>query len=182
MLSTRNFKDACHHRATGVAILTTTLPIVGGGRTVHATVITEHAAAFPPNDAEECYVTATLRTDSSSLKAIRESRYFALSYLSRDQVNIAEAIYHMRMKDFRKIKWSERHQVPYLEGCNAAVVCSLKQYLPVGPNTLVVGHVMDVFLAPTPSKPLVNYQRTFRSVDDNAIQVTHPRGRKNPRL
>jgi flavin reductase (DIM6/NTAB) family NADH-FMN oxidoreductase RutF len=179
--TTRNFKDACHHRATGVAILTT--PFTSAGqRIVHATVITEHAAAFPPNEADECYVTATLRTDGSPLRAIREGRYFGLSFLRRSQINIAEAIYHMRMKEFKKIKWSERHLVPFLDGCNAAILCSLKQDIPIGPNTLIVGHVLDVVLGATPSKPLVNYSRTFRTVDDNAIPVTHPRRGPNDRL
>jgi len=173
--TTRGFKNACHERATGVAIITS-------GHPVHATVVTEHAAAFPPNDDDECYVSVIVGTNGSTHRAVVASQYFALSYLSCAQVDIVDAIYNMRIKQMSKIRWSERHNVPYVSGSNAAVLCSLKQQVTVGPNTILVGHVLDVVLADRADKPLVNYRRTFRSVDDNAIPVRHPRHGRNPRL
>jgi flavin reductase (DIM6/NTAB) family NADH-FMN oxidoreductase RutF len=189
--TTARFKEACHHRATAVAIITIAIPSFEEGeagpietarRRVQAAIITEHSAAFPAQDSDECYVSAILQTNKLPYQSLKKQRYFGLSYISRAQVEIAKDIYLARKNALSKVRWSDRHQIPYLEGSNAAVLCSFFGEVTLGPNVLVVGHVLDVIVGPQPHKPLVNYQRTFRSVDDDAIIVTHPRKGKNTRL
>lgn len=180
-LTAKAFKDACHERATCVAILTTKIAGTAKGP-IKATVVTEHSAAFPPTDEAECYVSVVIGAKGEALKAITERGYFELSFLSRSQLDVAHAIYNMDLVRFREIRWRILHQVPYIKEANASIVCSVKQIVPVGPNSIVVGHVMDIVKAKSPGKPLVNYQRSFRSVDDDAIEVKHPPRARNPRL
>lgn len=177
----KGFKDACHERATCVAILTTKIAGTARGP-IKATVVTEHSAAFPPSDESECYVSVVIGAKGEALKAITERAYFGLSFLSRSQLDVANAIYNIDLVKFREIKWGILHQVPYIKEANASVVCSVKQIVPIGPNVIVVGHVMDVVRAKAPKKPLVNYQRSFRTVDDDAIEVKHPPRGPNTRL
>lgn len=180
--TTEHFKNACHERATCVAILTARGVGPDGGDAVRATVITEHTAAFPRSDVDECYVSAIIGFGGGAHIALQQAGYFGLSFLGRHQYEIAEDIYKLRRRPFEKIRWAHSHRIPYLEGSNAAILSSVCSEVILGSNVLIVGHVLSVIPPQASSKPLVNYQRTYRSVDDNAIPVTHPRRRRNPRL
>jgi flavin reductase (DIM6/NTAB) family NADH-FMN oxidoreductase RutF len=177
----KDFKDACHERATCVAILTTKIADNSKGP-IKATVVTEHSASFPSTDADDCYISVIIGAQSDAYKAIVEREYFGLSFLSRDQLDLANAIYTMDLMKFREIRWGYQHQVPYIQKANGSIICSLKSHIPIGPNVIVVGHVMDAFRSASPTKPLVNYQRSFRSVDDEAVLVQHPPRGPNTRL
>lgn len=174
--STEDFKAACHRRATGVAVVTVDKP------RFKAAVVTEHSAAFPSGDEDECYVTLILNSHSETLRAINKSRYFALNYLRDSQLWIAESIYRLLKNDFKKIAWLKYYNVPYLPSANASVICSVFTITPLGENSLVVGHVMAVHSTGKKSKPLVNHNQAWCSVARPYKRVTHPRRTRNKRL
>jgi flavin reductase (DIM6/NTAB) family NADH-FMN oxidoreductase RutF len=173
--TTKDFKIACHYRAMSVAIVTASRP------NFKATVVTEHSAAFPLDDQDECYVTLVVPTHSATLQAIKTSQFFALNYLRRSQLWMAEATYKL-LKAKDKIQWFTRHNIPYLPSANAAVFCSYYRELNLGLNTLVIGHALDARLGNKPTAPLVNHHQDYRSVGGKRVPVTHPRRRRNPRL
>lgn len=165
------FKSACHQRAMNVAILATGSPF-------HAIIVTEHSAAFPKDDSEDCYIQVVIQSGSKMLDAINENEYFSLSFLAHSQMQSARDVYE---GNHPAVKFETKHRLPYVERANSVLLCSLKTTVDLGGNTLVIGHVFDAIITEEPTKPLVNYIKSFCSVDEERTPV-HSDKVKNPRL
>lgn len=101
------------------------------------------ANVSPPHDE----VGIVLRSDSSFLQSVLDSRDFSVTLLNSGQVRIAEefASSHRRPTQIGKSEdWSFDHTVPILKEAHssiAATFCSVKE---IGKNTLLLGQVKEV--------------------------------------
>lgn len=171
-LGGNKFKAACHQRAMNVAILAT------GHDPLHAIVVTEHSAAFPQDDTDECYIQVVIKSDSKILAFIERNKSFSLSHLAHSQMQTAIEIYETK---FPEMEIESQNQIPFVKNANAVLFCHLEKTVDLGGNTLIVGRVYEVIMAETPGKPLVNYKKDYCSVDDDRKPV-HSDKVDNPRL
>jgi hypothetical protein len=166
------FKAACHQRAMNVAILAT------GEDPLHAIVVTEHSAAFPKDDSDDCFIQVVIRTSGKILKLIEENKFFSLSHLAHSQMQTAIEIYETK---FPQMEIESQNKVPYVKNANVVLFCRLEKTFDLGGNTMIIGRVFEVIMAETPEKPLVNYKEDYCSVDDDRKSV-HSDKVDNPRL
>ena len=141
-------------------------------------LVTEHSAAFPNKDHEDCFVQIVVKSGGDMLNAIDKNKYFSLSLLAHSQLQVALDIY---LKQSIEMNFETRHHVPYVKNANSVLLCSLKQTVELGINTVVIGHVFDAMIANEPGKPLVNYTMNFCSVDDERMPVPNSKN-QNSRL
>lgn len=161
--SASDFKEVCHRRAMTPAIVSMDVEPLA------ATLITEHNASFPKSDSPECYISVVIGGGGRTSEAISDAKYFGLSYLSQSQVKIAQDVYSVNPD---AIEWESIHNVPYVKGTNA-VICSMHHCIPLGPNQLIVGHVMRAIIAETKERPLVNFDKHYTKINGSKIPLIH---------
>jgi flavin reductase (DIM6/NTAB) family NADH-FMN oxidoreductase RutF len=167
----KRFKAACHQRAMNVAIIATEKPF-------KATLVTEHCAAFPFDDADECYVIVVIGSKGQTAKAISDNSYFSLSLLAFSQMGFARSIY---AGNIPHLSFHQMHNIPYVAHANAAFLCSVDRTVPAASNLIVIGHVFRVIISDKPGKPLVNYLESYCSINNKRYPVRDP-AISNPRL
>jgi len=149
------FKAACHRRAMTAAI-------VAMGEPFKATLITEHSAAFPERESQ-CYVQFFVSTESRTCQALKENRHFSLSLLARRQLAFAKRVYGgmAARRDFEHVG-----DIPFVSKAASVLLCTVTDRVRIGVNQQVVGHVFDAFFPTEAIRPLVNFERSYCSVNN----------------
>ena len=141
------------HFATGVSVITGDGPGGSGGMTANAVC----SLSLEPLLLLVCFEN-TART----LPIVRHAGRFAVNVLASDQRQVSD-VFASKLPEHEKLKTVPhelRHGVPLLEGTLAWLVCTLRQLVPAGDHTILIGEVVEMAHAPG-RDPLIWYRGDY---------------------
>jgi flavin reductase (DIM6/NTAB) family NADH-FMN oxidoreductase RutF len=151
-LSSQDYRRAMSALPTGVSVLTTEHPAGAWGMTVGSLT---SLSLEPP------LLLVCLRKGSATLRALARSGSFAISVLSSDQADLAQAYAAPRCH----LSASELTVVGgalVLPGATAWFTCEHRHTYLAGDHTIVIGAVTDA--AATDAPPLLRHASQYRTV------------------
>jgi flavin reductase (DIM6/NTAB) family NADH-FMN oxidoreductase RutF len=155
-LSSVDFRLACGHFATGVAILTTASPEgIPHGLTVNSFV---SLSLDPP------LVMAAIGHSSSMLGVFDIHENFAVNILSEGQRELSTLFAANVDNRFQGVSWETGVTgSPLLAGTIAAIECRLIQRFDEGDHRVIIGEAIETHI--TGGKPLVFFRSGYRTLD-----------------
>jgi len=159
MSLTDDFKAALGSWASGVSVVTTN----AAGKLYGLTVSSFSSLSLDPP-----LILVCLNNENRLPTMISEAEGFAVSILSRTQETASN--YFARSgrpatTEFTEIEgeWTPSGQ-PVIAGALATIVCELREQIPQGDHTIVVGEVIQATSGD--GEPLLYYRRKYRSVTE----------------
>jgi len=128
------FRRAMGKFATGVTVVT-----VKTEQGIHGMT----ANAFMSVSLNPKLVTISIDNKARMREKIHESKKFAISFLSEDQLDISMHFAGQK-KSPKEIEFENMEQLPVIKEALANVACELYQSIVVGDHTLFVGKVIDL--------------------------------------
>ena len=107
---------------------------------------------------------------SRTLRAVRESGRFAVSFLSRHQEEACRTFASKlpEHEKFAGVRVELRYGVPVIGGAVAWLVCDAEAFHEGGDHVIGVGRVIDMWRDPREPAPLVFYRSGYWNLDDDA--------------
>jgi 3-hydroxy-9,10-secoandrosta-1,3,5(10)-triene-9,17-dione monooxygenase reductase component len=146
------FREVFGRFATGVAVITSSGSAGRGGLT---------ANALCSLSLEPLLVLVCVENSARTLPILREAGRFAVNVLTADQEQIA-AVFASKLPEAEKLDVVEHRfelGLPIIEDSLAWAVCDLRELLPGGDHTIVIGEVGALGLGS--GEPLVWYGGTY---------------------
>jgi 3-hydroxy-9,10-secoandrosta-1,3,5(10)-triene-9,17-dione monooxygenase reductase component len=150
------FRDVFGHFVTGVAVITSAGPMGTGGMTANALC----SLSLDPLLALVC-----LENGARTLPIVREAGRFALNMLSTRQEELA-GVFASKLPEVEKLEGVPHHiehGVPLIEGAIAWAACELRELIPGGDHTIVIGEVTAMGLGE--GEPLLWYRGQYRRLE-----------------
>ena len=150
------YRRVIGHFATGVSVITGHGPTGPGGMTANAVC----SLSLEPLLLLVCFEN-TART----LPIVRAAARFAVNVLASDQRRHSEVFASKRPEPEKldAVAHELRHGVPLLDGTLAWLACDLRELVPAGDHTILIGAVTE--MEHTPSRePLLWYGGRYRTL------------------
>jgi 3-hydroxy-9,10-secoandrosta-1,3,5(10)-triene-9,17-dione monooxygenase reductase component len=151
------FRRAMGQLPTGVTVVTANGREGPSGLTANAVL---SLSLDPP------LMLACLDRGSRTLRAVQQAGRFGVNVLAADQAEVARSFatkVEMHEK-WEGIAWSERHEIPALDGIVLWVACELRDVLAGGDHVIVTGAALDV--AAGDRDPLVFYRGSYMGLGE----------------
>ncbi len=142
------FREVFGRFATGVAVVTSAGPTGAGGMTANAVC----SLSLDPLLALVCFDNA-----ARTLPIVREARRFGINILTTEQEELA-GVFASKLPESEKLDGVAHHLqdgIPIIDGVLAWATCALRELIPGGDHTIVIGEVTSMGLGH--GKPLVWY-------------------------
>ena len=153
-----DFRNAMGHFVTGVTIVTSAGHSGPTGMTVNS---------FTSVSLDPCQLLVCLKRNSSTGISIRESGYFAVCLLSKDQKDLAMKFSKPAAERFHDVSWFESDLgPPIIRGNIANLVCKLHTVHAAGDHDIFIGDVRSCVQAGF--DPLVFFRGRFDLIDEGA--------------
>ncbi len=157
-LSQEQFRMACAHFATGVAILTTQ----SDDRTPHGLTINSFASL----SLEPLLVMAAIAHSSAQLQAFETSSTFAINILRQDQQELSRRFARVEER-FNGVPWipgttGSPMGVPLIEGCIASIECRIIHRIDVGDHRVLIGEAVEAHI--NEGLPLLFFRSAYGSL------------------
>ena len=102
--------------------------------------------------------------NSTSLRAILDSRLFCINYLAQNQDNVARVFAGKSPDKFSRLQWSRLSTgLPGVDGALAHIECCVVSVQDGGDHRIIVGEVLAVDVAD--GEPLMYHRGTFRKLN-----------------
>ena len=150
------YRQVIGHFATGVSVITGSGPTGPGGMTANAVC----SLSLEPLLLLVCFEN-TART----LPIVRHAARFAVNVLASDQRHLSDVFASKRPEatKFEAVAHRVHDGVPLLDGTLAWLACDLRELVPAGDHTILIGAVTD--MAHTPARdPLLWYGGRYRTL------------------
>jgi 3-hydroxy-9,10-secoandrosta-1,3,5(10)-triene-9,17-dione monooxygenase reductase component len=149
------FRDVCGRFATGVAVVTSFGADGPSGLT---------ANAVASLSLEPALILVCFDLDSRTLPAVRHSGRFAVQFLAHDQEQLAArfASKLAEREKFEGVPWSERADLPVLDGTLGGIACELRDLLPGGDHLIATGEAVDAWTEE--GEPLIFHRGDYWSL------------------
>ncbi len=162
------FADAMSTLASGVVLVTCWLGDRPWGMTVTAFA---SVSAAPPT------VLVSLGSGTATARAIERTRYFGVSILAAEQLDVArhgstpgEAKF---LEPFVEARGTRRTS-PVVAGALTHLDCALSEAIRAADHVVLVGRVRAV-RAPRPGEPLLYHRRAYRTLDGCYVERPNER-------
>ena len=155
VVSPEQFRNALSAYATGVTVVTAIGPEGPSGATANAVT---SLSLDPP------MMLACLDRGSRTLTAVRAQGRFGVNALAADQAELAR---RFSAKDpapdkWAGIGWSERQELPRVEGALVWVACELRDLIDGGDHLILTGNVIEADAGE--GKPLLFHRGDYRGL------------------
>lgn len=147
-ISPELFREVFGRFATGVAVVTSAGPSGSGGMTANALC----SLSLDPLLALVCFA-----NEARTLPLVREASRFGVNVLNCDQEDVA-SVFASKVPESEKLENIEHHLedgVPIIDGALAWATCRVREAMPGGDHTIVIGEVISMGLGH--GRPLVWY-------------------------
>ena len=135
-ISQDQFRRACAHFATGVAILTTQ----SGEGAPHGLTIN----SFTSLSLDPPLVMAAVAHSSAQLPIFDASASFAVNILNEHQQDLSRRFAKVPEERFNGVPWAVGTQgAPLIEGCIATIECRTMHRIDVGDHRVLVGEAVE---------------------------------------
>ncbi|WP_027725903.1 flavin reductase family protein [Tuberibacillus calidus] len=132
----RTFRNAMGKFATGVTVITTSV----NGR-IHGMT----ANAFMSVSLNPKLISVSIDERAQMLSKIKQSRKFAVSILSEDQMEVSKH-FAGQLKEKRHFQFEWFNQLPVIPNALAHVICDVYNFYKAGDHTIFIGKVIDLKL------------------------------------
>ena len=142
------FREVFGRFATGVAVITSAGPSGMGGLTANAVC----SLSLDPLLALVCFA-----NDARTLPIVREAARFGVNVLNADQEEVA-GVFASKVPEAEKLDSIDHHLmdgIPIIDGSLAWATCRLRELIPGGDHTIVIGEVTSLGLGG--GRPLLWY-------------------------
>jgi flavin reductase (DIM6/NTAB) family NADH-FMN oxidoreductase RutF len=142
------FREVFGRFATGVAVITSAGPSGVGGLTANALC----SLSLDPLLALVCFA-----NDARTLPIVREASGFGVNVLTAEQAEIA-SVFASKVPEAEKLRGIDHHLedgIPIIDGSLAWATCRLRELIPGGDHTIVIGDVLSMGLGR--GRPLLWY-------------------------
>ena len=142
------FREVFGRFATGVAVVTSAGPSGMGGLTANAVC----SLSLDPLLALVCFA-----NDARTLPIVREASGFGVNVLNSEQEEVA-SVFASKVPEAEKLDGIDHHLedgIPILDGSLAWATCRLRELIPGGDHTIVIGEVTSLGLGD--GRPLLWY-------------------------
>jgi flavin reductase (DIM6/NTAB) family NADH-FMN oxidoreductase RutF len=166
-VSSGDFRSAMRHLTGGVSVIT-----VGQGQDINGMTVTSVSSLSvdPPT------LIVSVNRNSSSWPLLERHRFFGVSILTSDQLDVAE---RFSGKDglkgaarFAGARWFTRVTgVPLLTGALAAIDCEVEDIVERHSHAIVIGRVLDMQRS-SRSAALAYWQGQYVAIDQNEDAIT----------
>jgi len=146
------FREVFGRFATGVAVVTSAGRTGVGGLTANAVC----SLSLDPLLALVCFA-----NDARTLPIVREASSFGVNVLNSEQEEIA-SVFASKVPEAEKLDGIEHHLedgVPIIDGSLAWATCRLRELIPGGDHTIVIGEVISMGLGR--GRPLLWYAHRY---------------------
>ena len=149
------FRTALSAFATGVTVVTAVGANGPSGATANAVT---SLSLDPP------MMLACLDRGSRTLTAVRAQGRFGVNALAAGQEGLARqfAGKHPEAEKWEGVGWSERHELPRIEGALMWVACELRDLIDGGDHLIVTGNVIETDSAD--GQPLLFHRGDYRDL------------------
>ncbi|MEL6539834.1 MAG: flavin reductase family protein [Pseudomonadota bacterium] len=159
-LDTGAFRQLMGQFATGVCVVSTTLPRAGGGEELAGITVN----SFVSISLDPLLVCWSLGNDSSQFEVWSEAQRFAISILGQDQGDLAlryavRGSRELNDDDFEQSRYGN----PVISGALGYLECRQWSLYPAGDHTMVLGEVIGMHQA-SHGRPLVFYGGEFGQI------------------
>ena len=149
------FRKACAHFATGVAILTTR----SAEGDPHGLTIN----SFTSLSLDPPLVMAAVAHSSAQLQAFEASSSFAVNILSEDQQDLSRRFAKVQEERFNGIAWKVGGSgAPLLDGTIASLECRTIHRIDVGDHRVLIGEAVDGRVSD--GRPLLFFNSAYASL------------------
>ena len=156
-VSETQFKDALSRYATGVTVITGTLP---DGQPAGVTVSSFTSLSLNPPLVLFC-----LAKTVNCLVAFTEGKRFAVNVLGEGQRDLSVTFASQSQDKFQSVAYAMEDGLPVLKGCLATIVCRRHAVQEGGDHLIIVGEVEGSRVAPE-GAPLVYHRGAYRRARD----------------
>jgi flavin reductase (DIM6/NTAB) family NADH-FMN oxidoreductase RutF len=149
------YRELCSQLVNGVAVATVTAP---DGKPHGLTV-----SSFTPVSIEPPLVLVCIDFRSTAVDHFRQEPFFAINVLTEEQRELSVSFAEKPEGRFEDIDWRPGQTgAPVLSGSLAIIECRRDRVIEVGDHAIIIGHI--VAGETHPGKPLVYFNRTYRSL------------------
>ncbi len=154
-ISPEMFRTALGAFATGVTVVTAIGPNGPSGATANAVT---SLSLDPP------MMLACLDRGSRTLTSVRAQGRFGVNVLAAGQEELARrfAGKNAVAEKWEAVQWSERDELPRLEGALMWVACELRDLIDGGDHLILTGNVVSV--EPNEGQPLLFHRGAYRDL------------------
>jgi flavin reductase (DIM6/NTAB) family NADH-FMN oxidoreductase RutF len=153
-LSQDQFRTACAHFATGVAILTTQ----SAEGAPHGLTINSFASL----SLDPLLVMAAVAHSSAQLHAFDSSTGFAINILREDQADLSRRFAREPEERFNSVVWTPGSTGPLIKDCIASIECRTIHRIDVGDHRVLIGEAMEARV--NEGRPLLFFRSSYASL------------------
>jgi flavin reductase (DIM6/NTAB) family NADH-FMN oxidoreductase RutF len=157
-----DFRNAMRQLTGGVSVIT-----AGRGRDISGMTVTSVSSLSVDPPA----LIVSINREASSWPLVKRYRFFGVSILTSDQIDIAERFTGkggLKSADrFAGARWTTRASgVPLLVGALAAIDCEVEDIVERHSHAIVIGRVLDVAVSPR-TAALAYWQGRYVAIDQD---------------